>query len=233
MTDSNPLVGNIISMYNNHGKGICKFIKNLRQIPTLNMFILTLLRMNFNMIGNIIFEGEKEIPKGHFLFGKRVWKCGSYIRKLTLYCGRIIQIRIYRFYSLDTRETYSLIPFFIQPYERHINTVIESVLEVFFEYGVDESYCKRETPSEWTERRWIKKYVPKIEDLNQRLAEYMVQNYPNYLPADKPLDSKGGILESISESVAFIFSHSKNWIYLYGYLSLCFWCIFLEPIETK
>lgn len=201
------------------------------------MFILTLLRMNFNTQDYIISEGDKKIPEGHFLFGKRVWKCGSYLRKLMLYAGRVIRIRIYRYYCLDDNKTYSLLPFFIQPYERHINTVIESVLEEYFKCKVDikttDEFSKKETPSEWTERRWIKKYTPKIHELNQSIAEYMAGNYPNHHPADKALDSTICILESLNETVRFVFSNLTNWIYIYGYISFCFWIMSLKTIADK
>jgi len=80
-------------------------------------------------------------------------------RKLILYDERVIFIIVYRFYCPETKKTYSLLPFFIRRYERHINTVIEDALKNNFIEGVSaETLAEEPSPSPWTIRRWLKKF---------------------------------------------------------------------------
>jgi len=142
------------------------------------MTILTLIKPLFNKQTKRIY-GPQEIPPWHFLYGRKHWRCGHYERKLRLYD-----------YSPETKKTYSLLPFFISRYERHINTVLEDVLLGYLVDGLPaEKLAEEPAPSPWTVRRWIHKFIC-----------FLCERHPNH-----------SFLESGLLFVAFIFLLSANW----------------------
>jgi len=189
------------------------------------MTILTKIQLVFNIMNNKILEGEKEIPKWHHLYGKRCWRCGTYLRSLILYDGRIVQYRIYRYYSPEEKKTYSLLPFFIQRYERHINTVIQSVLEHHFVVGIGneakDEFSKQEVPSEWTERRWIKKFKSKFNELESNFEEFLCRYYPEHLPASENAVSIGQKMQHMFDKTKIMINGKIDKILQYGELSFC------------
>jgi hypothetical protein len=188
------------------------------------MTILTWMELVINTSKDLILEGKKEIPSWHHLYGKKCWKCGSYIRRLILYDGRILLYRIYRYYSPEEKKTYSLLPFFIQRYERHINTVIEAVLEshLIDDFNKkDNEFSKKEVPSEWTERRWIKKFKTRLSELENNFEEFLSKYYPEYLPASKSTVSMGQQIQQLFEKAKIMVNNEINKIYPYGELSFC------------
>lgn len=188
------------------------------------MTIVTWMTLTFNIMSDIILEGEKEIPKWHHLYGKKCWRCGTYVRRLILYDGRILRYRIYRFYSPEEKKTYSLLPFFIQRYERHINTVIEAVVELHLIDGFregDDEFSKKEVPSEWTERRWIKKFKTRFSELESNFEEFLSKYYPEYLPASKDTISLGQQIQRLFGKAKIMVDNKINKIYPYGDLSFC------------
>jgi len=144
-----------------------------------NMTILTLFRTKFNNL--LTIYGPQEIPKWHPLFNTKCWRCGFYKRKLILYDMTVVTIVIYRFYSPIHKKTYSLLPFFIQRYERHINSVIEDVLKEYFLKGVPiERLAVTPAPSPWTIRRWVNRFQERFEDLRTRVEQFLVTHRQQY-----------------------------------------------------
>lgn len=188
------------------------------------MTIVTWMTLTFNTKSDIILDGEKEIPKWHYLYGKKCWKCGTYVRKLLLYDGRILRYRIYRYYSPEEKKTYSLLPFFIQRYERHINTVIEAVLELYLTDDIekeDREFSKKEVPSEWTERRWIKNFKTRFRELESNFEEFLSKYYPEYLPAREGAISIWQQIQRLLGKAKIMVDNKINKIYPYGNLSFC------------
>lgn len=145
-----------------------------------NMTILTLFQTKFNNL--LTIYGPQEIPKWHPLFNTKCWRCGFYKRKLILYDQTVVTIVIYRFYSPIHKKTYSLLPFFIQRYERHINSVIEDVLKGYFLEGVPiERLAVTPAPSPWTIRRWVNRFRERFEDLRASIEQFLVMHQHQYL----------------------------------------------------
>ena len=150
-------------------------------IPIITMNIITLILAKFNSTEHDTLYGPQNIPVWHPLYGKPHWRCGWYRRKIILYDKRVIFIIVYRFYCLETKTTYSLLPFFIQRYERHINTTIEEILQRYFcENAPVESLAEEPSPSPWTIRRWIKKFKQRLPHIRQSVEEFLIANEPQY-----------------------------------------------------
>jgi hypothetical protein len=183
------------------------------------MTIITLFIEEFNRLQTIVLYGPQVIPKWHPLFGKRYWRCGWYIRKLILYDKRVISIVIYRFYCPETRTTYSLLPFFINRYERHINTVIEDVLiRYFLENASTEALAEEPAPSPWTIRRWIKKLQDKLTGIRQSVEEFLITNNQEYHPTAAWINSFAYIFNDLLQKVNQLPIQKKH-LALYGPIS--------------
>jgi hypothetical protein len=147
------------------------------------MTIITFFLAEFNRLQTHILYGPQVIPQWHPLFGKRCWRCGWYRRKLIFYDQRVLLIVVYRFYCPETKTTYSLLPFFIDRYERHINTVIEDVLIRYFLEGASiETLAEEPAPSPWTIKRWLKKFQDRFILIRQSVEEFLITNVPEYHP---------------------------------------------------
>lgn len=130
--------------------------------------------------------GEFNIPAWHPLYDKKYWRCGWYTRKLKLYDGIVIQVVVYRFYCPETRRTYSLLPFFISRYERHINSIIESMLyQHFVEKLPCEKIAEEPSPSVRTVRRWVHKFGSRLDLLRIETEAFLIKAAPsNHLQLD-------------------------------------------------
>ena len=181
------------------------------------MTIITLIRPIFNRLHKNRLYGLDRIPRWHPLFGKKHHRCGYYIRKLRLYDKRIIEIVVYRFYCPELKKTYSLLPFFISRYERHINTVLEDVL---FRHLVGKETSERlaeaPSPSPWTVKRWIGKFIPKLRE-QERAAESLLQRLHPLRPIPKSY-SWSELFESFMHKARAL-ETTQNYIYLYGSFS--------------
>lgn len=175
------------------------------------MTILTLIKPLFNKQTKRIY-GPQKIPSWHFLSGKKCWRCGHYERKLRLYDKSVITVVVYRFYCPETGKTYSLLPFFISRYERHINTVLEDVLLGHLVNGLPiENLSEEPAPSPWTVRRWIHKFSDILEKAQKSVENFLIRNVPNYHPATIPMSShpmetllgKASYLESDQNHLSF------------------------------
>lgn len=152
--------------------------------PILPMTILALIKPMFNRLKNNCIYGPQEIPRWHPLYGRKCWRCGWYVRKLLLYAKRVVTVYVYRFYCPETKKTYSLLPFFIYRYERHINTVIEEVLKALLcEHVGADSIAEEPSPSPWTIRRWKRKFGCMLEGVHRSLDQFLISQDPSYLPA--------------------------------------------------
>jgi hypothetical protein len=147
------------------------------------MTIVTLFHAKFNRFKTKLIHGPCKIPEWHPLFGKKCWRCGWYKRNLILYDQTIITIVVYRFYCPETKKTYSLLPFFVKRYERHINTTIEEIIKAYFLTKTSvEELATEPRPSPRTIRRWLSRFRENLNDLRQMVEEYLIRNVPQYLP---------------------------------------------------
>lgn len=186
----------------------------------ITMTIITLFQLNFNKLKIKAIYGPQSIPAWHPLYHKKCWRVGWYRRKLILYDKTVIEVYIYRFYCLETKKTYSLLPFFISRYERHINTVIEDVLQEHFDNGASAGRLAEEpAPSPWTIRRWISKFGSKLDDLRRQVEEFLVSNLEPYLPAAW---NTTRTFDNLLKKAKLLPIINKN-LYLYGSLSYLFY----------
>lgn len=192
------------------------------QLPSLTtMTIITLLQPKFNRLKIKVIYGPQSIPPWHHLYHKKCWRVGWYRRKLILYDKTVVEIYVYRFYCLETKKTYSLLPFFVSRYERHINTVIEDVLQEYFNNGASiERLAEEPTPSPWTIRRWISKFGSRLDGLRQEVEEFLIRNLATYLPAAGKTTPQ--TFDSLLKKAQLLPIANKD-IHLYGCLSYLFY----------
>jgi hypothetical protein len=159
------------------------------------------------------------IPAWHPLYGKRYWRCGWYQRNLILYDKRVIYIIVYRFYCPETKTSYSLLPFFINRYERHINSTIEDTLTNHFKEGLSaEKLAEEPSPSPWTIRRWIKKFHTRLIDIRRNVEEFLITNDPQYHPTAAWNNSFSSIWDDLHHKAKHLPIQAKD-VALYGCLS--------------
>lgn len=184
------------------------------------MTILTLIKPLFNQQTKRIY-GPQEIPPWHFLYGKKHRRCGHYERKLHLYDKSVIVVVVYRFYSPETGKTYSLLPFFISRYERHINTVLEDVLLGYLVNGLPaENLAEEPAPSPWTVRRWIHKFSDILDKAKQSVENFLIRNVPDYYPATVPVSFHP--LKRLLDKASHLESN-QNHLCFFGALSYIFY----------
>ena len=185
----------------------------------LPMTILALIKPMFNRLKNNCIYGSQEIPRWHPLYGKKCWRCGWYTRYLRLYDKKVITVYVYRFYCPETKKTYSLLPFFIFRYERHINTVIEEVLkELFCEKAGAEKLAEEPSPSPWTVRRWHRKFGSLLEDIHQAVDQFLISQDLSYLPAANRNPICLGIFPEILRKIQML-PISSSHLFPYGAFS--------------
>jgi len=184
------------------------------------MTILTLIKPFINMNTKRIY-GSQEIPSWHFLYGKKYWRCGYYERKLRLFDKSVVIVVVYRFYCPETGETYSLLPFFISRYERHINTVLEDVLLGYLVDGLSiEDLSEEPAPSPWTVRRWIHKFSNVLEETKQSVENFLIHHVSDYHPVTVPISSHS--LKTLLDKASHL-ELNQNHLYLFGSLSYIFY----------
>jgi hypothetical protein len=134
--------------------------------------------------GNVILV-LAAVPQWHEIYNKKHWKCGTYRRSLILHSGEVIVFIIQRFYCPETKLTYSLLPFFITRYERHINSVIETFLR---DHLINErspaeladELNDASAPSDWTIKRWAKRFCEGLEQYAKLLERYLTYLVPQF-----------------------------------------------------
>lgn len=95
----------------------------------------------------------------------------------------------------ETKKTYSLLPHFITRYQRHINTVIEDILQKYFAEGTSAENLA-EVPSPWTIRRWIYTFSKMIVSAEDRVEKFLIGNIPSYRVATQNSET---MLNKLSE----------------------------------
>lgn len=188
------------------------------------MQIITEILSNFNTV-SIILYGPTEIPQWHYLYGKNLYKHGTYSRSLFLSNRIKVTIVVFRFRELlppgskHKSITYSLLPFYITPLERHINTTIDEVIEsFFFQHKSLFSISNQLNLSLPTVNRWITKFHGKANNFNERIENILINSKAGFRPADRPIQNIFDTVKSIFKKV-FILVSNKNILLDYGIIS--------------
>jgi hypothetical protein len=183
------------------------------------MQIITQILTIFNGLNNIFIHGPQEIPEWHELYGKKYYRCGTYTRSLLLFDRVKVTFIIYRFYDPMAKRTYSLLPFYISPYQRHINTTIDLVLFMYFFQG--KSFFSISVELDIgieTVRRRIQKFAARTPDIMHDIEKKLISERPGYRPASNPLYGIFDTVRIIIKNVC-AFIQDKNFILDYGFLS--------------
>ena len=155
------------------------------------MQIITRNSTTFNTAAKkIIIYGPTEIPEGHPLFGKKLYRHGTYTRTLLLFNRVMVTVVIFRFLEIlppgskQKYATYSLLPSCISPFQRHINDTIDEVVEAFFLnhkslFGISAEIDIGIT----TVKRWIVKFEARAQELDEKAESLASESIPGYKPA--------------------------------------------------
>jgi hypothetical protein len=168
------------------------------------MQIITKISTDFNTLVEITIYGPNEIPVGHKLYGRKLSRHGTYTRSLILFNGVRVVFVIFRFCEkTDTGYiTYSLLPFYISPFQRHINTFIDQVLQLFFlEHKSISSISNMLDIGLPTIRRWITKFAAAAEDIDTDTEKAMVNSKPGYRAVPYSANSIVKIVKSVFKKV--------------------------------
>ena len=185
------------------------------------MQIITKFLTNFNTVTEIIIYGLNEIPKGHKLYGRKLWRHGTYTRRLILSNGIRVLFVIFRFCEKTSEGyvTYSLLPFYISPFQRHINSIIDQVLQLFFFEGKSMSSISVKLGIALpTISRWILKYAAKAEDLDKDTEKMMIDSKPGHRVASYSVNNVFAMVQSIFKKV-FLLAEDKIILLDYGVTS--------------
>ena len=128
------------------------------------------------------------------------------------------------FIVLKQRETYSLLPHFITRYQRHINTVIEDILQRHYAEGTSaENLAEEPSPSPWTIRRWIYKFSKMIVSAENRVEKFLIGNIPSYSAATQNSETMLNKLSEIKRKAHLIIKYIKSFdIHLAGAITITF-----------
>jgi hypothetical protein len=188
------------------------------------MQIITEILSVLNTI-TVILYGPNEIPVWHHLYGKKLQRHGTYTRSLYLSSGLKIIIVVFRFRELlppgseHKSITYSLLPFYITPYERHINTTIDSAIEsYFFQRRSLLSISKELNISPTTIKRWVSRFHEEANGYCEKLENILTDTKPGFRPASKPIKNICDTVKSVFKKV-FIAATDKNILFDYGITS--------------
>lgn len=189
------------------------------------MQIITKLLTLFTTPVIIIIYGPNEIPYGHFLFGRSLFRHGTYTRELVLSNKLTLRFIIFRFREILPSGseyksiTYSLLPFYISPYQRHINTTIDTVLEKFFLNKKSKFSISQELDiGIVTVRRWISKFSDRAKGIKEGIEKMMINSKPGYRAATYPINNISQLVRSIFHKV-FQLAEDKNILLDYGVVS--------------
>jgi hypothetical protein len=156
----------------------------------------------------ITIYGPNEIPEGHYLYGRTLHRHGTYERDLILPNNLIIRFVIFRFREVlpsgseKKPITYSLLPFYISPYQRHINTTIDTVLEMFFFKNRSKFSISKELDiGISTIRRWIVRFAAKVEDIDNDTEKMMIGSKPGYRAASYSVNNIFSMVKSVFRKV--------------------------------
>lgn len=188
------------------------------------MQIITEILSVFNTL-TIILYGPNEIPIWHHLYGKKLQRHGTYTRSFYLPNSIKIIVVVFRFRELlppgskHKSITYSLLPFYITTYERHINTTIDSAIEGYFIQKKSLlSISKELNISHTTIKRWVSRFHEKANGLCEKLENLLTDAKPGFRPANTPTKNIFDTVKSIFKK-AFIAVSNKNILFDYGITS--------------
>ncbi len=189
------------------------------------MQIITKLLTLFTSPVIITIYGPNEIPYGHFLYGRTLLSHGTYTRNLILSNKLTVRFVIFRFREIlpsgskHKSITYSLLPFYISPYQRHINTTIDTVLEMFFFKHQSKFSISQELDiGIATVRRWISEFSVKVEDISMSIEKMMIDLKPGYRAASYSINNIFRHVHSVFQKV-FHLARDKSILLDYGVVS--------------
>lgn len=168
------------------------------------MQIITKFSTDFNTSVEITIYGPNEIPVGHKLYGRKLSRHGTYTRSLILFSGVRVEFVIFRFCEkTDTGYvTYSLLPFYISPFQRHINTFIDQVLQLFFlEHKSMSSISNMLDIGLPTIQRWVTRFAAAVEDIDKNTETAMINSKPGYRAASYSANNIVKVVKSILKKV--------------------------------
>jgi ribosome-binding ATPase YchF (GTP1/OBG family) len=197
------------------------------QIGSQKHFLMQIITEILSVLNTItvILYGPNEIPVWHHLYGKKLQRHGTYTRSLYLSSGLKIIIVVFRFRELlppgsnHKSITYSLLPFYITPNERHINTTIDNAIEsYFFQRRSLLSISKELNISPATIKRWVSRFHEKANGFCEKLEKILTDAKPGFRPASTPIENIFDTVKSIFRKV-FIVVLNKNILIDYGITS--------------
>lgn len=185
------------------------------------MQIITKISTVFNTLTEIIIYGPTEIPVGHKLYNRKLYKHGVYTRKLILSNRIQVTFVIFRFCEKIGKRyvTYSLLPFYISPFQRYINSFIDQVLELFFfEHKSMSCISDKLDIGLSTIRRWISQFADKAEDIEKDAEKVIVNSQPGYRAISYSTDNICSLVRSVFRKV-FQLVQDKITLIDYGIVS--------------
>lgn len=188
---------------------------------TIHMQIITKISTVFNTLTEIIIYGPVEIPVGHKLYNRKLYRHGFYTRKLILSNRIQVTFVIFRFCEKigERYVTYSLLPFCISPFQRHINSIIDQVLEFFFfEHKSMSCISDKLDISLPTIRRWISRFADKALDIEKSAEKAIVDSRPGYRAVSYSADNMFSLARSVFGKV-FKLAQDKTNLIEYGIVS--------------
>jgi len=197
----------------------------------VNELFKIIYKKNKNGKGDYVLYGPNEVPKWHPLYGRKYYSWGTYTRKLFLEDGTRVTIVVHRFYLPETSKTYSLLPFFISPYQRHINKVIEDCIIGYIRRMQSfESIARHPVPKYRTVRRWVRKFIQSIDRLLEKFELFLFTRIPSYRVADRPLRTINDKLEYLYDNAEKMVGKSET-SEIYGLISYIWQAVAIQ--ETK
>lgn len=157
-------------------------------------FIKKLLKSKANKCikinGEYVIYGPNKTPKWHPLYREKCYSWGTYKRMLILEDDTRVTVIIQRFYHVASKKTYSLLPFFLSPYQRHMNKVIEECITKYIREGESvESIARDPAPEERTVRSRIRRFIESLDLLVEKFELFLSIRLRNYRVASKPLNT--------------------------------------------
>lgn len=168
------------------------------------MQIITKFSTDFNTPVEITIYGPNEIPVGHKLHGRKLSRHGTYTRSLILFSGVRVVFVIFRFCEKTDSGyvTYSLLPFYISPFQRHINTLIDQVLQLFFlEHKSISSISNMLDIGLPTIHRWITRFAAVAEDIDTITEKVMISSKPGYRAASCSANNIIKVVKSVFKKI--------------------------------
>jgi hypothetical protein len=178
-----------------------------------------------------VVYGPNEIPKWHPLYGEKYYSWGTYERRLFLQNGKRVTVIVKRFYLPEKRKTYSLLPFYISPYQRHINKVIElCIIQYIRRRHALEAIARDPSPKYRTVRRWVRRFIQTIDHVLEKFELFLSTRIPAYRVADRPLRTIRDKVDYLYDNAGKVFDKS-TFIPNYGLISYIYQAVAVEEAK--